>query len=392
MTLYERYRRAIAGEPLPLALVDLDALDANIGTLVRHACGRPVRLATKSIRCPTVLEHILEKGGSAIQGLMTYTALESAFWAQRGQRDLLLAYPTVQASDAEILARLNLQGVAAIVVDDVSHLDVLSARARPYNATIPVVVDVDVEYRPFGRVEIGVRRSPLRSPRDVVAFARRVRATPHVSFHGVMAYEAQIAGLPERAGSVAAPFVRALKARSQSDVSRRRAAISQALREAGFPIRVFNGGGLGSVPPRGEPHLTEMTAGSGFVGGHLSDRHDDLHITPALYFALQVVRRPSRRVVTCLGGGYVASGGAGKTRLPIPTLPAGLSLLQREGAGEVQTPLVGRSDLHLGDPVFFRHAKAGELAEHFDEYLLVRDSSVVQRAKTYRGLGECFLG
>lgn len=391
--LYERYRRAIAGEPLPLALVDLDALDANVDRLVAHARKRPVRIATKSIRCPAVLEHILQRGGPAIRGLMTYTALESAFWAQRGQRDLLLAYPTVQVSDAEILARLNLQGVAAVVVDDVSHLDLLSARASQYGATIPVVVDVDMAYRPLGRLHLGAHRSPLRSPRDVVAFAHRVRTTPHLTFHGVMGDDAHVATLPDREGSVTAPFVRALKARSRIEVSRRRAAISNALREAGFRITLFNGGGTGSLSASvHEPHLTEVTVGSCFVGAHLFDRHDDVRFTPALYFALQVVRRPSPRIVTCLGGGYIASGGAGKSRLPIPALPEGLSLLHREGAGEIQTPLVGRSDLHLGDPVFFRHAKAGELAEHFDEYLLVRGSVVVRRAKTYRGLGECFLG
>jgi D-serine deaminase-like pyridoxal phosphate-dependent protein len=62
----------------------------------------------------------------------------------------------------------------------------------------------------------------------------------------------------------------------------------------------------------------------------------------------------------------------------------------------VQTPLAVprgvEAELELGDPVFFRHAKAGELAEHFAEYLLVRGSRIEARAPTYRGLGRCFLG
>jgi D-serine deaminase-like pyridoxal phosphate-dependent protein len=48
--------------------------------------------------------------------------------------------------------------------------------------------------------------------------------------------------------------------------------------------------------------------------------------------------------------------------------------------------------VRLGDPVFFRHAKAGELAEHFAEYLLVRGSRIEGRVPTYRGMGKCFLG
>lgn len=393
MTPYERYRRAIGGESLPVALVDLDAVDANVDALVSHAANKPLRPATKSIRCPEIVEHVLARGGAAMRGLMTFTARESALWVTRGQRDLLLGYPTAQLADADVLARLNREAVVAVVVDDLAHLELLSARASAAGATVPVVVEADMAYRPLGRGHLGVRRSPLRSPRDVVAFARRVRATPHLRFHGVMGYEAQIAGVPDRGGHLSAPFVRAMKARSRAEVARRRSAIARALRDEGFAFEVFNGGGTGSL--RSSAHedvLTEVTAGSGFVGGHLFDGYDDVQVAPALYFALQVVRRPSPAIVTCLGGGYIASGAAGRSRLPIPALPENLALLEHEGAGEVQTPLAGRNELALGDPVFFRHAKAGELAEHFHEYLLVRGDRVVGRAKTYRGMGECFLG
>lgn len=391
--LYARYRRAIAGLPLPLALVDLDAVDANTDALVAKADEKRLRPATKSIRCPELVEHVLARGKRALSGLMTYTARESALWFARGQRDVLLGYPTAQRSDADVLSALNLEGTCAVVVDGVEQLDALSARAREHGATIPAVVEIDVAYRPLGLGHLGVRRSPLRSVRDVVAFARRVRTTPNVRLHGVMGYEAQIAGVADRAGPAASAAVRAMKARSRDDVARRRARIACALESAGFSIALFNGGGTGSLSSAArEPHLTEVTAGSGFVAPHLFDGYDDLRLTPALYFALQVVRRPAGGMIACLGGGYAASGASGPDRLPIPALPAGLSLLGREGAGEVQTPLTGRDDVALGDPVFFRHAKAGELAEHFAEYLFVRGDRVVGRARTYRGMGECFLG
>jgi D-serine deaminase-like pyridoxal phosphate-dependent protein len=171
--------------------------------------------------------------------------------------------------------------------------------------------------------------------------------------------------------------------------------LASALTEAGLTPAVFNGGGTGSLATCvREEVLTEVTAGSGFVDSHLFDGYRGLALRPAAYFALQVVRRPSDRIVTCHGGGYVASGKAGRDRLPVPALPEGLRLTSLEGAGEVQTPLeLPRGvELALGDPVFFRHAKAGELAEHFPEYLMVRGSRVEGRAPTYRGLGRCFLG
>jgi D-serine deaminase-like pyridoxal phosphate-dependent protein len=110
-------------------------------------------------------------------------------------------------------------------------------------------------------------------------------------------------------------------------------------------------------------------------------------------FALPVVRRPGRGVVTALGGGYLASGPADGARLPRPYLPAGLRLDRQEGAGEVQTPLLGDAAdrLAIGARVYFRHAKAGELCERFDVLHLVEGEEIVDVVPTYRGEGKTFL-
>ena len=94
-----------------------------------------------------------------------------------------------------------------------------------------------------------------------------------------------------------------------------------------------------------------------------------------------------------LGGGYLASGSADRLRLPVPTLPPGLRLDGREGAGEVQTPLIGdaAASLRIGDRVYFRHAKAGELCERFDRLYLVAGDEIVDEVPTYRGEGCTFL-
>ena len=203
-----------------------------------------------------------------------------------------------------------------------------------------------------------------------------------------MGYEAQIAGLADR------PAVRAMKRLSAPDVRELRAATVAALAAHGFSPRLVNGGGTGNADRvADEPALTELTVGSGFLAGHLFDGYDGLALRPALYFALQAVRRPAAGIVTCHGGGYVASGAPGPDRLPKVVHPAGASLLDAEGAGEVQTPvrLPSGVDVPLGEPVLFRPAKSGELAERFNEYLLVAPDGSVERVPTYRGLGRCFL-
>jgi D-serine deaminase-like pyridoxal phosphate-dependent protein len=283
------------------------------------------------------------------------------------------------------------------VVDDIGQFAVLETAAEECGVRMRVVVELDVAYRPFGMGHLGPRRSPLRTPQQVTSLVGAIASRPRLQFAGLMAYEGHIAGVTDRNPFTRTlnPAKRVIKLLSRGGMEENRAAVMKSLMESGHPAGLFNGGGSGSLGWSGaDPSLTELTAGSGFLDSHLFDYYRDLEVEPAAYFALQVVRRPAPGLVTCHGGGLVASGEAGLDRLPIPALPAGLKLLALEGAGEVQTPVVlpPGLELALGDPVFFRHAKAGELAEHFSEYLLVRGGKVEGRAPTYRGLGQCFLG
>jgi len=391
---YARFCRALAGESLPAGIVDLDAVDTNLARLVQpiRAAGKALRIATKSIRCPDLIDYIAKRSGAI--GLMTYSAAETAMLAARGHRDLLLAYPTLQASDLDAIATANRTATAAIVIDCFEHLDPLAAAAARAATSVPVVIDVDMSYRPLDRgPHLGVRRSPLRSAAEVVALAELIK--PPLRFHGLLGYEAQIAGLGDATPSSTATNVvkRAIKHRSAPYVRELRRACVDGLRARELPPTIVNGGGTGSVAwSAGDSALTEITVGSGFLASSLFDHYRDLTLVPAAGFALQIVRRPAPDIVTCLGGGFIASGAPGPDRLPMPWLPAGIELLAAEGAGEVQTPLRTTTSLALGDPVFFRHAKAGELAEHLCEYLLVRGSAIESRAKTYRGMGHCFLG
>lgn len=396
-SLYRRYCEAIRGERLPVAVVDMDALDANAALLLDQvrACGKSLRIATKSIRCPALIDHLAELAGDTLSGLMAFTVEEAELLVERGYRDVMVAYPSVQPGDVDLLAQLNQRADTrvSIVVDSRDQIDRL---ARP-GASIPVVIEVDMSLRILGgRVHLGVHRSPLHTAKDVVALARAIADSQGVSLAGIMGYEAQIAGMGE-----ANPFSRAanpirsvIKRASIPAVRKLRRQVASELALAGIGIELFNGGGTGSVDTTGQDEVvTEVTAGSGFLCSHLFDYYPHLALTPAAFFALQVVRIPAAGYVTCHGGGQIASGQAGADRLPIPVLPSGLELTSLEGAGEVQTPLTGpgTAQLAVGDPVFFRHAKAGELAERTNEYVLVRGTEIVDRAATYRGLGRCFL-
>jgi D-serine deaminase-like pyridoxal phosphate-dependent protein len=394
MTLCERYDAATADLQPPFAVVDLDAFRANATGLVRRAHGKPIRVASKSVRCRALLEQILATGGFA--GVMAFTLPEALWLAAEGlSDDILVAYPTAdQTALAELAGDERAAATVTVMVDCIEHLDLIDSAAggRP----VRVCIDIDASWRTAGgRVRVGARRSPVRSAGEAAAFAREIARRPGLRLVGLMAYESQIAGVGDNPPGkpIFSRAVRFVQAQSRVELARRRAAIVKAVREVA-DLEFVNGGGTGSVEKTAaEKAVTEVAAGSGLYQSVLFDHYTNFTGRPAALFALPVVRRPGRGVVTVLGGGYLASGVGDRSRMPQPYLPAGLRFDPKEGAGEVQTPLLGGAaeQLRIGDRVWFRHAKAGELCERFAALHLVEGDRVVGTAPTYRGEGKTFL-
>src|SRR6476661_1966917 len=113
----------------PLAVLDLDALDANAADLVRRASGKPIRVASKSVRNRAVLRRVLARPGFA--GVLAYSLAE-AVWLASGtdpvSTDVVVGYPSV---DRSALRSLVGDEVAAarvtLMVDSVDQLDVVDS-------------------------------------------------------------------------------------------------------------------------------------------------------------------------------------------------------------------------------------------------------------------------
>jgi D-serine deaminase-like pyridoxal phosphate-dependent protein len=378
----------------PVGIVQLDAFAHNAHSMLDRAAGTTIRVASKSVRVRELMDAVLALPGYS--GVLAYTAAE-ALWLAESIDDVVVGYPTAdRTAIAALGASDNLAPRVTLMVDSIQHLDFIDAVVpASQRHSIRVCLELDVSYETKALGHVGVWRSPVRTVAQAAQLARHIVDRPGFTLVGIMGYEAQIAGVGNRpkhspGRSIILDW---MQTRSVDELAERRGAVVDAVSHI-TPLEFVNGGGTGSLESTSaDPSVTEIAAGSGLLGGHLFDTYSRFRPAPAAAFALSTVRKPTPAMATVLGGGWIASGPAQPDRLPEIVWPTGLTMQAREMAGEVQTPLTGSAAarLQVGDLVWFRHTKSGELSEHLNEFQLVRDGSVVGRVPTYRGEGKAFL-
>ncbi|HEX2914933.1 MAG TPA: amino acid deaminase/aldolase [Chloroflexia bacterium] len=395
MPSYQAYRNIFKDIPLPFAYVDLDLLDQNICQIKKRAGSKQIRIASKSIRCLSVLKRILQ-ADPVYQGVMCYSPPEAVYLSQQGLDDLLVAYPCWQAEQVRIVCAEVRKGKnITLMVDSIEHVRHLERLAGEEDVTLSLCLDLDLS-ADYPGLHFGVWRSSIFKPEDALRVFLEISKSPHLRLDGLMGYEAQIAGVGDRVPGqfLKNKLINTLKKHSVREIATKRAAAVNLLKASGANLRFVNGGGTGSLETTGaEEVVTEITAGSGFYSPVLFDHYQAFKHLPAAGFALEITRKPKPAIYTCAGGGYIASGATAPEKQPQPYLPACAKLFSLEGAGEVQTPVRynGPEQLNLGDPIFMRHSKAGELCERFNSLYLISQGQIVDTVPTYRGEGYCFL-
>lgn len=391
---YSDYLQILQDYEAPYAFVDLDYLEKNITDILKRAGSLKIRIASKSIRSVEILRYIFSKSNQ-FEGIMSFTTKETLYLLNQGFDNILLGYPSVNETEIEQLAVQIAQGKnIQLMVDRHEHVKLINSIGSKLNVVIPICIDLDMSSK-FPGIHFGVMRSAIKSTTDLKLLLKEIKQNKFAALNGLMGYEAQIAGLGDNVSGAGLMnnIVGILKVKSIKEIAKRRKDCVQLIKDEGFDLRLVNGGGTGSIEStKNEPWVTEVTVGSGFYSPLLFDNYKQFSHLPAAAFALRVVRKPTDSIITCLGGGYLASGAPDKLRLPQPYLPKGLKLTKNEGAGEVQTPLIQTNqNLQVGDTVFFRHSKAGELCERFNELILIKNRKVEKVVKTYRGENQCFL-
>jgi D-serine deaminase-like pyridoxal phosphate-dependent protein len=389
---------ATAALETPLGAISLPALSYNTFEMLDRVAAhtsvpKPIRVASKSVRVRGVLEAVLAVPGYA--GVLAYT-LPEALWLAKTIPDVVVGYPTADRAALVTLgteAKLNAR--VTIMIDSAAQLDLVDAAIPPGKRTpIRVAIELDSSWDSALIGHTGVFRSPVHTPEAARALAEVVLSRPGFTLVGMMGYEAQIAGLANKpASKIRGLVVRQIQRRSVAELADRRGRAVAAVRQIA-DLEFVNGGGTGSLESTAaDESVTEIAAGSGLFGPHLFDQYVHFSPAPAAAFALSVVRKPTPAMATLLGGGWVASGPPSADRLPQLAWPQGLRMMPNEMAGEVQTPVRGAAaaKLQVGDRVWLRHTKAGEVSEHLDQFAIVDGGKIIETMPTYRGEGRVFL-
>jgi D-serine deaminase-like pyridoxal phosphate-dependent protein len=392
---YHVYKRLFQEESFPLLFLDLDVLEENIKEIDTRVTKENVtiRIASKSVRSVDIIKYILNHS-TKCDGIMAYSGKEVCYLLESGFNNILLAYPIVNEREIEEILLQSQGKTVVLMIDSMQHLEMINQIASKHNIIAQVCMDIDMSMNFFG-LYFGVYRSSIKSVEKALELGKEILKLDNVVLTGIMGYEAQIAGVGDRSPArniFLNGVVRLLKKSSIPKIAKLRKQVVEELVNQGHNLSLVNGGGTGSVETTiKEDVITEVTVGSGFYSPVLFDYYNSFKHQPALAFALQITRIPQQNIVTCHGGGYIASGAIASDKQPQPYLPKDCKLIQNEGAGEVQTPLKTNFSFSVGDPVFFRHAKAGELCEHFNEIILVKQGEIINRVKTYRGAEKVFL-
>ncbi len=391
---YSDWQELAKGIKLPAMFVDLDQFEANVLALkkISDSTQKKLRLATKSLRVPYLIHHALKIGSSTYQGLMCFSVDEALALFGEGHKDLLVAYPTSSLDDLKKVLQIQTAGGRCVLAFDHScHFSwAANAWSKISSSKLDICLDCDASLKIFG-LHLGVRRSSILSAADFSKRLEQLSDYPNLKLTGLLHYDAQIAGLPDRADE----FILIQKIKewirkiSILSVKKERLQFQKILQDKSLTVEFINGAGTGSIDSGVHDPLSEVTAGSGLLHSHLFDKYSNCHTFAAQFFLLPITRFPSEQMVLCQSGGFISSGETDKNKSPEIHLPKNLKVISSENFGEVQTPFINNSEqkFNLGDPVICRPAKAGEVMERFNEVILVRAGKIIGQAPTYRGLG-----
>jgi len=206
----------------PALIVDVEALERNIAAMATFAAknGLKLRPHAKTHKSVEIARRQIAAGAI---GVCCAKLGEAEALSDGGIENILITSPVVGPAAVERLTALAARTPGLMAAAD--HPDAVDALART-GATLTLLVDIDP----------GMHRTGVANPNAAVALARRMSASPNLTFGGVQYY------------CGAQQHIEDFSARKAA-VTERTAYLSEIiarLTEAGLPPALVSGGGTGS--------------------------------------------------------------------------------------------------------------------------------------------------
>lgn len=350
------------GVDQPVAVVDLDRLDANCRTALTgsdQALGR--RLVAKSLPCLPLLDHIRELVPTA--GLMTFSeAMLQSLLLQEPDTDHLLGKPLPVSSAARVLERCPDAGRRVQwLIDTQARLSQYLALAGERGTPVRLSLEIDV----------GLHRGGMTAA-EVARAVDEIAAHPLAELSGVMGYEAHLAKMPH----IFRGRSKRIYAQSYGNAVAALGADAQGLcRNTGGSL-TFQDYATGGA-------ANEVAFGSVLVKPSDFDHSSTLGFSAAVFIAtpilkvmvgnpwpgLEFLNLRRRTDLAILGGHYLAQ----------PVYPSGFSYSGVFGRSSNQEVWSGPSQaqVHPDDVALLRPSQSEAVLNQFGTVLAVRNGAVV---------------
>jgi D-serine deaminase-like pyridoxal phosphate-dependent protein len=164
----------------PVALVDLDRMEANLDRMAAYSAehGIALRPHTKTHKAPGIAALQIERGA---RGLTVATLREAETMADLGA-DILLAHPPVGKPKLDRLTKLAKRARTTVALDSMDALDALGDAVVAADVNVGVLVEID----------LGMHRVGVQTPADAVALAKRAQELKQIDYRGILFYPGHI--------------------------------------------------------------------------------------------------------------------------------------------------------------------------------------------------------
>ena len=184
--LAQQVGRPLSEVETPVAVVDLDLLEANLQDLQTYVDGHGIALwpHTKTHKSPEIGLRQLELGAG---GLTVAKTGEAEVFQEAGASRILVHYPPFGTDKWERLARIAAEGVElTVAVDSLAPAAGLAAALARHGARATLLVELDV----------GLHRTGQTTAAAALALAQSLSQLPAVDVVGISCYPGHLQGDP----------------------------------------------------------------------------------------------------------------------------------------------------------------------------------------------------